>query len=196
MSSVNITGLIKNALSQGFSLRDCLGELYDNSLDAKATKIVVSLTNGWLYFADNGVGMTRAGLLEASTWARNSEGGGHGRFGIGAIAAKIGLTKHDGMSIVLTKRDGVLSVGTVDWAECVATNSYVPTSRAPIGDETACMRTYGLGPTGTIVAVQCAPTVYQGLVSGSDVLAKQFSRIYFERLNNGVSMAWSVAGDT
>jgi hypothetical protein len=196
MSSVNITGLIKNALSQGFSLRDCLGELYDNSIDAGATRIVVSLVNGWLYFADNGRGMTRAGLLEASTWARNSEAGGHGRFGIGAIAAKIGLTKHDGMSVVLTKRDGVLSVGTVDWAECVATNTYVPTSRGPIGDDTACMRTYGLGRSGTIVAVQCAPTVYEALVSGSDVLTKEFSRMYWAPLKDGVSMAWSVRGDT
>jgi hypothetical protein len=196
MSSVNIKGLIKNALSQGFSLRDCLGELYDNSLDAKATKIAVTLADGWLYFADNGTGMTRAGLLEASTWARNSEAGGHGRFGIGAIAAKIGLTKHTGVTKVLTKRGGILSVGTVDWAACVASNTYTPTSMVANAMEAALWTDRCLGPTGTIVAVQCAPTVYEGLVSGSDVLAKEFSRIYFEPLNDGVSMAWSVAGDT
>jgi len=197
MSSVNMSGLIKNALSQGFSLRDCQGELYDNSLDANATKIAVSLADGWLYFADNGTGMTRAGLLEASVWARNSEAGGHGRFGIGAIAAKIGLTKHTGVSKVLTKRAGVLSVSTVNWADCVASNTYAPTSMEANGEETRLWLDRCLGQNGTIVAVQCAPTVYEGLVSGSEMLVKEFGRMYWEPIKDGsVSMTWSVAGDT
>jgi hypothetical protein len=192
--SINVSGLIQNLLSEGFDLRDCLGELFDNSLDAGATKIGLSLVGGWLYFADNGSGMTADGLVLANELHRRSTGRRNGRFGIGSAAAKICLSKHMGSSKVLTRCATGLSLSTVNWAECVRANMYRASYAGATTEALELWALYGLGSTGTVVGIECAPTIYAELERqvGSDEaehsLAAWIGRVYNVPIREGLQV--------
>ena len=85
--SINISGLLRNMLDEGFNTRDCIGEMIDDSLGAGAKNIRISLdtVNKQLIFSDDGCGMTKEKLREAHVLHSRTESSDfkHGRFGIG-----------------------------------------------------------------------------------------------------------------
>jgi len=175
-------------------VRDCLGELFDNSLDAGATKIGLSLVDGWLYFADNGTGMTTDGLILANELHRRSTGRRNGRFGIGSAAAKICLSKHMGSSKVLTRCSAGLGLSTVNWGECVRSNMYRASYAGANTEGLELWALYGLGPTGTVVGIECAPTIYAELERqvASDMaehnLGAWIGRVYNASISEGLQV--------
>ncbi len=94
MSSISMAGTLKNMLSTGFSTENCITEMIDDSLGAKATMIRLTLADNRLIVADNGTGMTCSKLREAHVLNNRSAASAskHGRFGIGRKHALVGLT--------------------------------------------------------------------------------------------------------
>jgi hypothetical protein len=96
-STVSHSGMLKNMLSQNFSELDCLRELIDDSIGARATRIRLTAQSAQnlLVVADNGVGMNRAGMDNAHVFHNRSGPSNkkHGRFGIGRKCALAVLTQ-------------------------------------------------------------------------------------------------------
>ena len=198
-------GRIENSLDEGHKLFGLFGELYDNGLDAGATRIRVFLTlvagQPWLYFVDNGSGMTLEKLQDSTIWDRRSTAGGrHGRFGIGGRKAHVCLTMAKGVSKTLTMAGGSLFVCNVDWAACIAEDRYAPVAAAATAaDDIALWRRLQQGPSGTIVALQLTPArnveIRQALAdTGVNGLEPWLARVYHEDLQENLDICFVVDG--
>lgn len=108
---ISILSALRN---QPFTWRDVFGEIYDNAIDAEATKIrTTGLTQGiGLMFQDNGIGcrdlraMFRLGTHQE---LRNTQSGVHG---MGFKNVALWLWGH---TVVYTRYQGVLQRVRVDW---------------------------------------------------------------------------------
>ena len=198
-------GRIENSLDEGHKLFGLFGELYDNGLDAGATRIRVFLAleagKPWLYFVDNGSGMTLEKLQDSTIWDRRSTAGGrHGRFGIGGRKAHVCLTMAKGTPKALTMAGGSLFVCEVAWAACSAEDRYAPVATpATVAADIALWRRLQLGASGTIVALQLTPArdveIRQALAeTGVNGLANWLARVYHEDLQEGLDICFLVGG--
>ena len=187
----------------GFSERDCVGELIDNALDSGARNIHLHLADGWLYVVDDGRGMNADGVRQASILNRNTPTGSkHGRFGVGATAAKVCLSRATKSSKLLTQAQGsALVVSNVDWDCCVKEDKYTYSLSQPTDGDMALWTSYRL-TRGTIVGIECAaPTwaVLQALACSADPeqnLAFWCGLIYHKHLAEGLSMSITLNNDT
>lgn len=88
--------LIKSLRDVGYELEDAVADLVDNSIEAKATVIKISLVfegeDSYLSIADNGIGLASKDIQEAMRFGSNrkySEDGDLGRFGLGLKTASL-----------------------------------------------------------------------------------------------------------
>lgn len=88
--------LIKSLRDIGYEFEDAVADLVDNSIEAKATVVKISLIfngeNSYLTIADNGVGLASKEIQEAMRFGSNrtySEDGDLGRFGLGLKTASL-----------------------------------------------------------------------------------------------------------
>jgi len=117
-----MAGTLKNMLATGFSTENCITELIDDSLGARATHVRLTLAEGRLIIADNGCGMSRERLREAHVLNNRSAASAtkHGRFGIGRKFALVGLTLLQGSVRTLTRTvDGSKSQLDIDFSSAV-----------------------------------------------------------------------------
>jgi hypothetical protein len=88
--------LIKSLRDIGYEFEDAVADLVDNSIEAKATVVKISLIfngeNSYLTIADNGLGLASKEIQEAMRFGSNrkySEDGDLGRFGLGLKTASL-----------------------------------------------------------------------------------------------------------
>jgi hypothetical protein len=88
--------LIKSLRDIGYEFEDAVADIVDNSIEAKATVIKISLVfdgeNSHLTIADNGVGLASKEIQEAMRFGSNrkyAEDGDLGRFGLGLKTASL-----------------------------------------------------------------------------------------------------------
>lgn len=121
-TGISMAGTLKNMLATGFSTENCITELIDDSLGARATHVRLTLADGRLIVADNGCGMSRERLREAHVLNNRSAASAtkHGRFGIGRKFALVGLTELKGSVRTLTRTaDGDESQLDIDFSAAV-----------------------------------------------------------------------------
>lgn len=94
--------LVRSLRSVGYSLQAAVADLVDNSITASAREIRIHMEwNGpksWVVIADNGHGMSEAGLIEAMrigsvSASRDRSEGDLGRFGLGLKTASFSQAK-------------------------------------------------------------------------------------------------------
>jgi len=111
-NGISISGTFKNMLASGFSIRNCIDELIDDSIGASATCIRIHLISptevgepAKLIICDDGAGMTEEGLKRAHILNNRSAVSSkkHGRFGHGRKAALANLTQLEHSVQTLTK---------------------------------------------------------------------------------------------
>lgn len=101
--------LINSMRSIGYDFESAIADIIDNSISAKATKIdlvyPMDYKEPFLYFIDNGVGMTNEELIEALRFGSNIENRTEtdlGRFGLGLKTASISQCRK---LTVISKKD-------------------------------------------------------------------------------------------
>lgn len=104
---ISISGLLENLLCSGFTTRDCIGEMLDNSIGAKANNINIILDTklNILIFSDDGYGMTIEELSEAHILHKRTTSSidKDGRFGIGGKHSRSHFTKNSGIAKTISR---------------------------------------------------------------------------------------------
>jgi hypothetical protein len=205
MSAINISGMLKNMLREGFSTIHCLIELIDDSQCACASIIHISIDSkkNILILSDNGIGMDRDKLKTSHCFhSRSIASNKHGRFGIGRKHALVQFTQLKGSSttVSLSKEDMRLSQLNIDFPEVIKTNSLTLYSHGieetirPIWDKYAVDK----DNSGTMTYLQCDATVLKTLIDMSNStnidnsLFYKLGTTYHHFLSNGGKIIISV----
>ena len=106
--------LINSMRSMGYSFESALADVVDNSVSANASVIEIKFpidpSDCYIAICDNGVGMTRARLIEAMKYGSLTEGerseNDLGRFGLGLKSASLSQCRK---LTVISKKDGEVS---------------------------------------------------------------------------------------
>jgi len=77
----SLSGLIRSARNQNFMLKTALLELIDNSIDAKASRVIITEQDGDLWITDNGNGFPN--IPQALDYGKSDKFEGIGRYGVG-----------------------------------------------------------------------------------------------------------------
>lgn len=198
-NSINISGLIKNMLDSGFDTTDCLGELIDNSLGAKATNIKIHFiddfkyyqddinkTNYVILFADNGIGMNKNELdncyILHNRQTANDERSGY--FGIGSKHAKIHFTQYKHTSRTISKKvDTNLAEIEADWEAAVNNNEYNPKSHQITLDGNNIWNEYNINNNyGTIDIIPCNKSIYESIILNINNIVQKYGRMYYQNI--------------
>ena len=200
-SNINLGGMIENTKNAGFTVSACIRELIDNSIDAKATKITITLNkkNKEFVLADNGIGIhpdniTSAFCLHNRTQASSEK---QGRFGIGGKAARINLTEARKTSTCYTKqKDTNLMMVQTNWDNCVKENTYniSPVDCTSCGISPPHWEKYKIGDSGFIQHACCTDKMFDKIVEcietsdHSQNIRHTLGRDYFKAIKNGVEI--------
>jgi len=163
--SVSHSGILRNTLAEHFTTRDCVNELIDDSLGAKATRIRIGLdTSGpkpVFWISDNGVGMTqeelqRAHILHNRGTPTNEK---HGRFGIGRKHALTQFTQLKGTILTLTRPKENMSKRfelEIDFVDVIKKDLYDVRANKLAADNMGLWDKYAMDPTshGTITIIE------------------------------------------
>ena len=96
--------LITSMRSMGYSFESAIADVIDNSISAKATVVELEFpidpVDCYIAICDNGVGMSRAELIEAMKYGSEPESGERspedlGRFGLGLKSASLSQCRLD-----------------------------------------------------------------------------------------------------
>ena len=112
-----------NLRNIGYSLKEAVADLVDNSIDAKASKIFIEYSfredddEGYIAIADNGSGMNQEELDNAFSYQKNNTviGNRLGFFGLGLKTASFSMC--DKLSIITKKKGSNSYRGMVDMNE-------------------------------------------------------------------------------
>ncbi|MCK9439527.1 ATP-binding protein [Patescibacteria group bacterium] len=135
----NAAKFINSLRSAGYDNYDAILDIVDNSLDAKATKVYISIKptvdDFQLTIADNGIGMSEKVLDEAmrlgSDTERN-EDNDLGKFGMGLVTAFLSIGRK---LTVITNKDGDFYTSIQDVDEIERTNEFVKELRKSTREE-------------------------------------------------------------
>ena len=124
----NLYSALRNS---GYSNIAAIGDLIDNSLDAGAKTIRIEIADDLkqIFLSDDGTGMSPETLNQALKLGGRKE---HdrindlGKYGLGLITASISIGTR---FRVITKRDGVISVGAFDVDEVYDSNRFIASFR-------------------------------------------------------------------
>lgn len=186
-------GLYSAIRSQGYSNIAAIADLIDNSIDAKANNIWISIDSNQpnaIYIADDGTGMSRETLVKAMKLGgkkEHSETSDLGKYGMGLISASLSI----GSRIrIITKHDGKYSTAITDVKEIQRTNSF----RAEFRDsyETEIdnfdMRTHH-AENGTILIIDnCDGLQYNSAIDLIDALEQSIGETFRVFLRAGKSI--------
>lgn len=189
ISDINVSGTLRNTLNQGFDERDGVCEEMDNSLDAGATRIRVTLdwfANKYIH-ADNGRGMNEDELSNAFVLNNRSEASASkfGRFGIGGLQAKMYLTQLTGKTITISKRDTDKSPSHIiaNWPRFVETNQYRNIATGASRENEEYFEKYVSTPfgsnNGTVQIYECDRAIFEKMQLGLSSRQIKQSYIYY-----------------
>jgi hypothetical protein len=130
-------GFLKNLYRKGFTNDKCLSELIANSIDAKATKIIIKELENHIYFIENGRGMDNKGCNDmfAMNRSNHSQEKSIGVSGIG----KVSLLMLSNKSLVqlYTRKIGEQYINiTIPWGEIFEQGVYTNMiKKSPMNEE-------------------------------------------------------------
>jgi len=189
--SIDIAGLFKNMLQQGFTTNHCLSELIDDSYGAKATTIGITINTNLslLIIQDNGIGMNKnmlnkAHRLHSRSAASNDK---HGRFGIGRKHALVHFTQNKGNVQTLSKSkddpllsDENISELNINFDEVIRCNKYDIKATGIEFKSVKVWNEYAIDPSshGTITIIRCDPIILNELITIIETQDATSSLIY------------------
>jgi hypothetical protein len=208
----SVKGTFLNMLSIGASTYDCIGEEVDNSLDAGATRIRISICSPdtkELIIADNGIGMNKIILKHAYKLndRSNATNEQQGTFGFGNNLSKAHLTQLESSVYTVTKMRDMPKPAQIefDGPFIISSDSY---QLAPINCDTnsendLLYRTYvetAFGSqSGTLHKIPCANEPFYEILNGIesknviDSLVYRFGVKYCDYITNGVAIEFAIA---
>ena len=171
VNAINIPGMLKNMLREGFSTVHCLSELIDDSQGASAKVIHIHMDShtNHLVLADDGNGMTRD-KLESSHYfhSRSSASSKHGRFGIGRKHALVHFTSLKGVAQAITRsaENNVLSQLNLDFPKVIASGNLYLLAHGIEEESRPIWNKYAVNQDGkgTLTHFECDKTVLAELV--------------------------------
>lgn len=164
----------------GYSTYSAIADIVDNSLDAHADKVAVSISKNdqglRITVMDNGDGMNEDVLVQALTLGSETDKGTGdlGKYGMGLVTASWSIAKR---LAVTTKANGSVLKGVLDIDRIVKTDEWKAELESPSAIEVREIQE--LGPTGTLVVLTKCDRAHTENVSTLETnLKKEFARIY------------------
>jgi len=171
MNAINIPGMLKNMMKEGFSTFHCLSELIDDSqgASAKIIRIVMNSFLNLLIVSDDGKGMTRD-KLESSHYfhSRSSASSKHGRFGIGRKHALVHFTSLKGPALTISRssENNALSQLNIDFPKVLASGNLYLYSHGIEEESRPIWDKYAVNPhgNGTLTHLNCDKNVLTEII--------------------------------
>lgn len=196
-STPNASRLMHALRSSGYDNIAAVSDLIDNSIDANATKIGISISIPiWnsnkpsIMIADNGQGMSEETLKQAMRLGSktvHSENSDLGKFGMGLITASISIGK---ILTVVTKKDGIFLTAKQDLNQIDKTDRFEYELRNSDTDEINFFNQISNdAPSGTIVVISdCDRMQFDSEKKFSDKLTAEVQRIFRKFLLDGTEI--------
>jgi hypothetical protein len=154
----NPAGMIEGLRDTGYTFNTALADIVDNSIDAGARDIAVRIEmdlegNISITVADNGCGMTLAGLKNAMTYGTRSEGRESkrlGKFGLGLKTASTAFCRK--LSVVSRANATEASKLTWDLDYVVSSNNWSARKSDPTPEDLAIINQLAANASGTLVS--------------------------------------------
>jgi hypothetical protein len=204
--SINTTKLFKNFKCLGFSSIQCIQELIDNSIDAKAENIwIMSEINKegdhMLYFIDNGMGMDKKELINYYTVAGDKEielnQYSIGSKGMGGKIATINLTNLGFVGIISRNAPDKWVESSFDWQS--VEYDIIATTKKSIEDVEFINNIFetklkiNTPDSFTVISMKLDKNIYETLFScpildANNSLLFQLGTTYYTHINNGIKI--------
>jgi hypothetical protein len=122
---INQGGWIDSLSSQGFKDENCFAELFDNSNDWGAKKIIIDETTDCLLIGDNASGMSREGLFDMfEAYKPPTISLRTGKYAIGSKAGQCGLARKQSNKIITTNDGKVYNTAVPNWEKMIKESKY------------------------------------------------------------------------
>lgn len=188
----NAAKLMESMRSAGYDNYAAICDIIDNSFDANADMVKVSIGNNnkvdggvVISIADNGDGMDEETLSEALKLGSLTEKDTDslGKYGMGMITASISLGRR---LVVITKHNGQFLTGIQDLDDIVSNNKFIKTIRRSTNLEIMDYETrLGGATTGTLVNITKIDNLKnRQIASFQNTLIKKCGQIYRYFLNS------------
>ncbi len=120
------SGLFYAIRSMGYENTAAIADLVDNSIDAKASNIWISVDEDLskIFIADDGIGMSNDTLhnaIRVGGKKDHDEKSDLGKYGLGLITASMSMGR---VIRVITKKDGIYNTVVLDYDEIQKTNTF------------------------------------------------------------------------
>jgi hypothetical protein len=182
-----------NGLRNGhYDLESALADLIDNSIDAGATFVKISLgvnkhNKPYFYLADDGVGIPSNRLQDCMNIAspRTMRSlSDLGKFGMGLCTASMYLG--DKLTVTTKVAGQPVYAGLNDYAKMIKNDDYLYTQSSDPSDEKFFKRTLDNVQSGTIVSIEDIRLIQAiQLIPQSDTLIETLSTIFCKKLEAG-----------
>lgn len=178
----------------GYGNYEAVADLADNSLDANADEIAITIGQKSgefvLTIADNGIGMDEATLDEATrlgSMTDRNPSSDLGRYGMGLVTASLSMARR---THVITKHEGSYSSSVTDLDEVVERNEFCKHLAAATDDEIAMYHDLrGGAESGTVVVLsKCDNLKNKNTTQFAGILRKHLGRIHRYFLQAGRQM--------
>ncbi len=188
----NASKLMESLRYSGYDNNIAITDLVDNSLDANATKIEVSISldskkEVFILISDDGIGMDEEILGQAlrlgSITHRNVESD-LGRFGMGMVTASISIAKR--IEVYTKQKDKPMLTSVMDLDEMAKDNSFNVYREKSTPEEIKFAGHHGLGDSGTILILKkCDKLTKPNISEFIDSLKKDLGETYRYFLRSG-----------
>lgn len=172
---------------ENLDLNLALSELIDNSFDAKADHIVITLKPREVTIWDNGVGCPSPEQMCRYAHSEKAKGkrSGHviGRYGVGFKHASFKFCKKQGSVIITSLHGGVIRQSTVNWGMCIAKDELLIQEDVVLTEESAKLNFKMMH--GTLVQFECAEPPFSGTDAAFDANIKKLEERYAPGLRRG-----------
>lgn len=174
--------------NMGYKNKDAIADIVDNSIDANASNIWITIDNlNQIFIADDGIGMDEDTLREAIRLGgkKNHDSKTElGKFGLGLNTASLSI----GKSIrVITKQNGKYNTATLDYDGIQANNNFYAEFRESTDVEKISFdRRTNSANSGTVLIIdKCDQIQYTTVSKFVDDLNDHIKRIFRAFVNNG-----------
>lgn len=173
--------------SEKLEFTTALSELIDNSFDARADHVVISLQPKKLTVWDNGIGTASPAQMcrYAHSDKPQSRRSAHviGRYGVGFKHASFLFCKEVGTTKVTSMHAGVVRQSSVNWGKCIA-NDKLLIMRDCVLDETEAKLQLNM-MQGTFIEFECPRPAFGGTETQLDAHIKKLEERYAPGLRRG-----------
>lgn len=190
----NAARLIESLRHLGYDNYDAFADLVDNSIDAEATRISITLEKRGDDFtftiADNGEGMDWEVLdqaLRLGSLVEKDQTSDLGKFGMGLVTAGLSIARR---TQAITKRNGEVLCSIADVDEIQKTNQFCKHLDKATKDEIALFqKLLGDAENGTIVILsKCDHVQNHNITQFANILRKHLGRVHRYFLASGLKM--------